>query len=222
MTRQSEEISKRIQDLTVRYGSEVMRSLQRHYELLQRMAEGELDEATAREMHVRFMRDETEHYLRNAAVVSTGYYNAFLELASIYNPPFFENASKHRGPQVPSPSRKPGGLIELFGTVGDEAVSEFHVRNSGIDSEEVTFVVSEFRGPPGAVPCRPPLRLQPPRFVLARSESQAVSVRLPLVAGLFAVNQRYSATLTVQKRAAFDLAIEVIVAPPHDPPSAST
>jgi hypothetical protein len=222
MTRQSEEISKRIQDLTVRFGSEIMRSLQRHYELLQRMAEGELDEAKARELHVRFMRDETEQYLRNAAVASTGYYNAFLELASIYNPPFFENASKQRGPQVSSPSREQGGVIELLGTVGDEAVSEFHVRNSGIDSEEVTFVVSEFRGPPGATPFRPPLRLQPPRFVLGRSESQAVSVRLPLVAGLFATNQRYSATLTVQKRDAFDLTIEVIVAPPHDPPGPST
>jgi hypothetical protein len=221
MTGQSEEISKRIQDLTVRFGAEVMRSLQRHYELLQRVADGELDEVAAREMHVRFMRDETERYFRSAAVVSTGYYNAFLELASIYSPPFFENASKERGPRVPSASREHGGVIELRGVAGDEAVSEFQVRNSSSDSEEVAFLVSEFRGPPGTMPFRPPLRLQPPRFVLGRFESQVVSVRLPLVVGLFVMNQRYVATLTVQKRDAFDLTIEVIVAAPPDPPSPS-
>jgi len=222
MTGQSEEISKRIQDLTVRFGAEVMRSLQRHYELLQRLADGELDEAAAREMHVRFMRDETERYFRSAAVVSTSYYNALLELASIYSPPFFENASKQREPRAPSASREHGGVIELRGSVGDEAVSAFHVRNSSNDSEEVAFVVSEFCGPPGTTPFRPPLRLQPARFVLGCSESQLVSVRLPLVASLLATNQRYIATLTVQKRDAFDLPIDVIVAAPPDAPGPST
>ncbi len=82
--------------------------------------------------------------------------------------------------------------------------------------------MSEFWGPPGTAPFRPPLRLQPPRFVLGRSESQLVSARLPLVAGLFATNQRYGATLTVQKRDAFDLTIEVIVAAPPDAPGPST
>ncbi len=115
MTGQSEEITKGIQDLTVRFGAEVMRSLLRHYELLQRLADGELDEAATREMYVRFMRDEAERYFHSAAVASTSYYNALLELASIYRPPFFENASKQREPQAPSPSptRDRHAVVEL-------------------------------------------------------------------------------------------------------------
>jgi hypothetical protein len=217
MSGQSQEISKRIQDLTVRFGAEAMRSLQRHYELLQRLADGELDEAAAREMYVRFMRDEAERYLGSTAVASTGYYNALLELASIYRPPFFENAAKQRGAGARSAPREHGGVIELRGSIGGEAMSAFDVRNSNSDSEEVAFVVSEFCGPPGSEPFRPPLRLQPPRFVLRRSESQVVSVRLPLVSALFATNQRYTATLTVQKSDAFDISINVIVAQPDAP-----
>jgi len=222
MTGQPEEIGKEIQDLTVRFGAEVMRSLLRHYELLQRLADGELDEAAAREVHVRFMRDETERYFRGAAALSASYYNAFLELASVYSPPFFERASKQREPRTPSATREHGGVIELRAPIGDDAVNTFSVRNSSSDSEEVAFVVSEFCGSPGTAPFRPPLRLQPSRFVLGRSESQLVSVRLPLLAGLFATNQRYIATLTVQKRDAFDLTIDVIAAAPSDAASPSS
>jgi hypothetical protein len=224
MTGQSEEITKRVQDLTVRFGAEAMRSLLRYYELLQRLADGELDEAGTRETYVRFMRDEAERYFHSAAMASTSYYNTLLELASIYRPPFFENASKQREWQAPSPSaaRDRRTVVELRGSVGDEAVNAFQVRNSSGDSEEVAFVVSEFCGPPGSVLFRPPFRLQPPRFVLGPFESQLVSVRLPLLADLFATNQHYSATLTVQKRDAFDLAIEVIVAAPPDSRGPST
>ena len=93
--------------------------------------------------------------------------------------------------------------------------------NSGNDSEEVAFVVSEFCGPPGTVPFRPPLRLHPPRFVLGRFESQLVSVRLPLLADLFLPNQRYIAPLTVRKRDPLDLTINVVVraAPMHRGPA---
>ena len=165
------------------------------------------------------MRDETERYFRSAAVANTSYYNALLELASIYNTPFFENAGKAGEPRAAgSALRDRGGVIELRGSVGDEATNAFHVHHSDSsrDSEDVAFVVSEFRGPPGIPAVTPPLRLQPPRFILARSESQLVSVRLPLVPDLFVANQRYTATLTVQKRDSIDLTIDVIVRAPPD------
>lgn len=209
MTAHPQEIATRIQDLTVRFGAEVMRSLQRYNELLQRVAGGELDEAAMGEAYVRFMRDESERYFRGVAEASAGYYDALLELAGIYNPPFFEHAFRRqqRQPEQASPHQ---GVIELGGSLGEEAASTFRIVNTSHDSDEVAFAVSEFSGPPGTVPFRPPLRLQPARFVLKRFESQLVSVRLPLVDGLFVPDQRYTATLTVRKREAFDLAIVVI------------
>jgi hypothetical protein len=208
MTGAPQEIGKRIQDLTVRFGAEVMRSLQRYNELLQRMASGELDESEVGEAYVRFMRDESVRYLRGAADISAGYYDALLELAAIYNSPFFEQAF-NRSRQRPEPAPT-AGVIDLRGFFGDEASSTFRVVNTNHDNEEVAFEVSAFSGPTGAMPFRPPLRLQPPRFVLKRLESQVVSVRLPLIAGLFIPDQRYTATLTVRKRERVDLAIAVI------------
>jgi len=214
MTGRSEEIGERIQDLTVRFGAEIMRSLQRYNELLQRFASGELDETAAREAYVRFLRDESARYFRSVAEMGTGYYDALLELTSIYNPPFFEQALHWGRPPQQAASRPQRGIIELRGSVGDEAVSAFRVDNASNDSEEISFAVSEFTGPPGSAPFRPPLRLEPPRFVLERSQSQLVTVCLPLVAGLFVPDQRYTAVLTAQRRDTFDMKIDVMVNAP--------
>jgi len=217
MTDHPERISARLQDLTTQAGAEMMRSLQRYNELLQRLAGGDLDDGAAREAWVLFMRDETERYFRGLANVSTGYYDALLELGSTYNPPFFEQAVKRTQSPVAAPSQPPAGVIELRGSLGGEAVSTFRVTNASSRDEEVTFEVSEFSGPPDASPFRPPLRLEPPRFILAPAESQLVRASLPLVAGLFVPNQHYSAVLTVHKRDSFDLTIDAIaIAPKED------
>jgi hypothetical protein len=212
MTDRPERIGARLQDLTIHVGAEMMRSLQRYNELLQRLAGGDLDDTVAREACVLFMREETERYFRGLAEVSTGYYDALLQLASIYNPPFFEQAIRQAQRRTPAPL--PVDVIELRGSPGDEAVSSFRVTNTSGRSEDVSFVVSEFNGPPGTVPFRPPLRLRPPSFALAPSESQLVRVSLPLVAGLFVPNHRYSAVLTLRKRDPFDLTINVLAIVP--------
>ena len=209
MTVRSHEIATRIQDLPVRFGAEAMRSLQRYNEFLQRLAGGELDDAAARDAYIRFMRDETERYVRGVADISVGYYDALLDLAATYSPPFFEQAARRQQSQGPAPSAA-RGAIELRGLPGSTVAASFRVDNTGNATEEVAFSVSEFSGTHGTAPFRPPLRLHPPRFVLGPLESQLVSVRLPLIEGLFQPNRRYSATLTVLKRETFDLTIDVV------------
>jgi hypothetical protein len=211
MTGRPEEIGERIRDLTVRFGAEIMRTLQRYNELLQRFASGELDETAARDVYAQFLRDESARYFRSVTEMGTGYYDALLELTSIYNPPFFEQVFHQARRTQQSPSRPHGGIVELRGSLGDEAVSAFRIDNASDHSEEISFVVSEFSGPPGTAPFRPPLRLQPPRFVLAPSQSQVVTVCLPLVSGVFVPDQRYTALLTTHKRDAFDMTIDVFV-----------
>lgn len=216
MTDRPEKTGARFQELAVNAGAEMMRSLQRYSELLQRLAGGDMDDGAARQVCALYLRDETERYFRGLAEVSTGYYGALLELSSIYNPPFFEQATGRTQRRTTAPSQSPIGAIELHGSLGAEVASTFRVSNTSNSNEEITFVVSEFTGPPGMAPFRPPLRLQPPRFVLAPSESQIVRVCLPLVAGLFIPNQRYSAVLTVRKRDSFDLTINVTAITPKE------
>ena len=209
-----EEIGERIRDLTVRFGAEIMRSLQRYNELLQRFASGELDETAARDAYAQFLRDESTRYFRSVTEAGTGYYDALLELTSIYNPPFFEQVFQPARRTQQSTSRPHGGTVELRGSLGDEAVGTFRIDNASAQSEEISFVVSEFSGPPGTAPFRPPLRLQPPRFVLPPSQSQVVTVSLPLVSSIFVPDQRYTAVLTTQRRDAFDMTIGVFVNAP--------
>lgn len=215
MTGRPEKIGVRFQDLTVRAGADAMRSLQRYNELLQQLASGDLDDMEAREACVLYLRNETERYFRGLADVSSGYFEALLELSSLYSPPFFERALSRALPRLEAPAESLT-TIDLRGSLGSEAVSAFRIHNTGSHSEEVTFAVSEFTGSPGSAPFRPPLRLQPPRFVLDRSESQLVQVRLPLVAGLFVPDERYNAVLTVRKRDTFDLTINVIATAPKE------
>jgi hypothetical protein len=216
MTRQPQEFSKRISDLTVHLGAEMMRSLQRYHEMLQRMASGDLDDATVRTQYLRFTRDETRRYFLGVAEATTGYYDAVLELASTYNPPFFEGAGAQQQPTSSTGAATHVGVIELRGTLGDEAAGAFRVDGTESESEEISFTVSEFSGPSAVAPFRPPLRLRPPRFTLSPLESRLVDVRLPLDSALFAPNQRYTATLTVQKRIPIVLTIEVLAGPPSD------
>ena len=107
MTDRSERVGARLQDLTIQVGAEMMRSLQRYNELLQRLAGGDMDDTVVREAFVLFMRDETERYFRGLAEVSTGYYDALLQLASIYNPPFFEQAISRVPRRSPAPKILP-------------------------------------------------------------------------------------------------------------------
>ena len=145
MNGRSEKLGERIRDITVRFGSEAMRSLQRYNELLQSLAAGELDQSEALEAYAQFVRDETGRYFRNVADASTGYYDALRELGSIYNPPFFENALSQWRPRHQASPPPRSGVIELSGSPGDEAVSAFRVENKSNNAEEITFAVSELR-----------------------------------------------------------------------------
>src|SRR5262249_50814797 len=62
---------------------------------------------------------------------------------------------------------------------------------------EISFLISEFVGPPGTIPFRPPLQLKPPRFTLDPREEGVVTLTLPLLPELFTPGQRYTAKIVV-------------------------
>jgi hypothetical protein len=208
-----QDIGQWIQELTTRSVAEQIRSLQRYTELVQRVARGELDEQAVREEYMRFAREETTRYTRNLATLSLSYYNALIDLSRAYNERFFDQVLSGVSNDAPSERRVPPQQVALalHGPVGQELMTSFVVENKRTEAAEISFVVSEFRGPGGTAPFRPPLHLRPPRFVLGPREERQVELRLPLLSEMFVPGQEYSATVVVRGYDDLELLLSVAV-----------
>lgn len=222
MTENSYDIRRLIQDLTARSATEQMRAAQRLRELLQRISRGELDQQALREEFMRFTSEETSRYLHDLVGLGLKFYDALLELSGTYNDRFFEQVlgaatgggSTASAPRAAPPQR---AQMELHAPVGQDATGSFVVENKRAETAEITFLVSEFAG--GAAdtaPFRPPLQLQPPRFTLGPGEQRVVTLRLPLLADLFAPGQLYAATIVVRGYDELVLDLSVRVEAPPD------
>lgn len=201
MNNEPNEIGKWIQELTLRSVTEQMHALERYKAMVQRIANGEIDEQTVREEYMRFTREETAGYIRKLASLSLNYYKTLIELNSAYNDRFFDHVLGIAvGVEASSPKASPPQKleIELRGFVGQDIASSFVIENKRTERAEISFHVSEFVGPTGTTPFRPPLQLKPPHFTLDPREELAVTLVLPLLPELFAPGQHYTARIIVR------------------------
>ena len=218
MNEEPQDLGKWIQDLIIASVREQARAVERYSELAQRIVRGELDERTVREEFIRFSREETIRYLRNLATLSLSYYSALLELGLSYQNRFFErvldatNDGNVTAPRTAPPQRVE---IELRALVGQEVTSSFVIENKRTERTEISFLISEFVGPPGIAPFRPPLQLKPPRFTLDPREESVVTLALPLLPELFTPGQRYTAKIVVGGYDDMELILTVL---PEAPP----
>ena len=201
MNNDPQDIGKWLQDLTIRSVTEQARALERYRELVMRVTRGELNEQTVLEEYMRFARDETTRYVRNLATLCLSYYNALLELTRTYNDRFFEQllGTGANGNAPPAQATPPERVeVELRAPVGQTLTGSFIVENKRTEMAEISFLISEFVGPQGSAPFRPPLQLKPPRFTLGPREERAVALELPLLPELFAAGQHYRAKIVVR------------------------
>jgi len=178
-----------------------MRASESYKALVQRIANGEIDEQTVREEYMRFTREETTGYIRKLASLSLNYYNKLIEIKCTYTDRFFDHILGIAvGVDASSPKASPPQRLEmeLRGFVGQNITSSFVVENKRTERVEISFLVSEFAGPTGTAPFRPPLQLKPPRFTLDPREEYAVTLMLPLLPELFAPGQHYTANIIVR------------------------
>src|SRR5437660_6304481 len=152
MNNDPQDIGKWIQNLFIRSVNEQIRTLERYRELLMRVAQGEVNKQTVLEEFMRFARDETTHYVRNIATLSLSYYDALLDHTRIYNDRFFDQvlglAATSNG-SVSKTVRPQQVKMELRAPVGQDIISTFAIENKRIEMADISFLVSEFVGPPG-------------------------------------------------------------------------
>jgi|SRR5690606_14141477 hypothetical protein len=203
-----------LQNLTVRASAEQMRSMQRYNEMMQRIIRGELSESEIREEYMRFASEETARYIRSLATLSANYYSALNELTRNYNDRFFARVMQRAVPGSETPSSEAQRVaMELRGKAGETIVGSFVIENNRVNATEISFVVSEFTGPEGTDPFRPPLQIQPPHFMLEPKEERTVTLNLPLLPEVFAPGQEYTATIIVRGYDNLELMLTVIVEP---------
>jgi hypothetical protein len=225
MSDEPQDLNKSIQDLIISSVREQARAVERYSELAQRIVRGELDERTVREEFIRFARDETMRYLRNFATLSLSYYTALLELGLSYQNRFFERvlgATNNENVTTPRAAPPQRVEIELRAQVGQEVTSSFVIENKRSEKAEISFLISEFVGPPETAPFRPPLQLKPPRFTLDPREEGVVTLTLPLLPELFTPGQSYTAKIVVGGYDDMELNLSVFPEAPPVPEEVSS
>ncbi len=223
MNSTQQDLGKWIQDLAIRSGTEWLGGVQRNSAFWQLVASGELNQQQLNEESIRYIRDETDRFIRSLTVMSWDYYNALIELGHTYNPPFFEQAVAREPTTRPSASAAadlPQTRLELQGLVGQDALSSFVMKNEQAEPDEVSFTVSEFAAPNGLASFRPPLSIQPPRFTLTRNEQRRVTLKLPLLKDLFVPDQHYTAIIRVQCHNPFEFSVDVVAGAAAKPAAA--
>lgn len=197
-----------MQRLVTRSVEEQVRGAQRYGELLRRVAQGGLDEQAVRQRYVEFMREETGRYIRSVVSLGLAYYDDLLEAGWDYSNRFFDRLLGGE------PAGETGGeprkvAMDLRANVGEDAVGSFVLENKRTEPSDISFIVSEFAGPPDGEAFRPPLQIEPPRFTLAPLSERTVSIRVPVLAELFRAGHAYTATIAVRGQDELELALTV-------------
>ncbi|HEY8340326.1 MAG TPA: hypothetical protein VIK95_10680 [Egibacteraceae bacterium] len=209
-----------VRRLVQRAVEDQLHAWRRSGELLRRLASGTLDAQALRDELVRFSQEESARYARAAAAIALSSSDALLELERARTDAFYDALLGVRGPAADEPAARaaedaavPPDLV-LAGVLGSEASGAFTLDNAEAEPVSVTFAVSDFVPAGGGPRFRPPPVVEPESLTLPPGGSQRVTLRVPLLADVFAVG-RSTATLRVRGRDDLDvvLAVDVAAAP---------
>jgi hypothetical protein len=194
--------------MVARSVEEQVRGAQRYGELLRRVAAGALDEQAVRQRYVEFVREETGRYIRSVVSLGLSYYDDLLEAGWDYSNRFLDRLLEG-GPAEATGGEPRKVAMDLRAQVGEEAVGSFVLENKRTEPSDISFIVSEFSGPPDAEAFRPPLQIDPPRFTLAPLSERTVGIRVPVLAELFRAGHAYTATIAVRGQEELELVLTV-------------
>lgn len=220
MSGDTADIGQWIRRLTNKAVEEQTRALRRYGELVQRVTDGQLDNAAVRDEALRFVRDESARYARSLATLTLSYHDALLDLDRARNDEFFNALVAAGQGDAVSPAAPRTVPLTLTGPVGTEVSSGFLIENRKDQSTDVSFAVSDFVGGDGQVAFRPPMQITPSRFRLEPREEMRVRISLPLVPQLFEPAARYEATVVVRGYEEIELQLVVETTAAHTEPDA--
>lgn len=218
-----------MQDLSSRTFDVQVKAARRYGEWVSQLARPGGLGTPAREDMLRDVGAETSRYARSLSSLTVDYYNDLYKLNRTYGERFFEEVV-HGGASGPAGRRDDAPdltavshevEIVMRGAVGEEVVSSFVLENKLAEPADISFLVSDFRGPEGTAPFRPPLQIDPARARMEPGEEQRFVVRLTLTPDAFAPDQHYRARALVHGYDYLELLLEVRTNPPasSDPPA---
>jgi hypothetical protein len=218
------DFSRQAQDFVTRSIAEQVRAAQRALDLAARFGRGELSTQAMYDEYVRFASQETSRYASELAMLGLNYYNDWLAMNQRYSSHFFEafgaKAESKTGEVGVREAAGPRRVeMELHAPAGSEAVRSFVLENKRGGKADISFMISDFAGPAGTAPFRPPLQIQPDHFSLAPGQESTVTLRLPLEAGLWFTGQRYRGTIYVYGYDNLELGLTVWADPPVTDPA---
>lgn len=208
------EVGDWVRQLLQRAVEEQLHSWRRSGELLRHLASGTLDVQALRDELVRFSQEESARYARAAAAIALSSSQALLELERARTDSFYDALLGQAPVADPEPVEVPD--LVLAGVLGGEASGAFTLDNAEQEPVEVVFAVGDFVPAGGGPRFRPPLVVEPESVTVPAGGSQRVTVRVPLLADLFAVG-RSTARLRVRGRDDLDVALAVDVAAAPEP-----
>jgi hypothetical protein len=204
------------EELTARSVAEQVRTAQRYRELLQQVANGDLDAAALRAEHERLLAEHQGQLARDITELGVRYYESLLDLNRAYVDRLFDQlaaaARTTQGDATAAPTQSPPETVavdvSLRGRAGELVEASFAVENHRDETAEVVFYASEFTGETGE-PFRIPLELDPPRLLLAPHTEHAVRLRIRLDPDRFLPGNQYRAQLLV--RGAEQLELHIVI-----------
>jgi len=219
-----------LEELTARSVADQVRVAQRFRELLQRVADGEVDMVTLRAQYDRLVAEQAAQLGRDLTTLGVRYYESMLDLNRAYADRLFDDLSAAApgrdgdGGRPAADARAAPTVVELRlrGPVGARIEDGFVVENKRDEPSDVAFLLSEFTGD-GAEPFRAVLELEPPRLRLEPRQEQTVVLRLELDPELFRPGEQYRAQLLVRGTDELELRLVVDVdEAPASTPARST
>ena len=190
-------------DLTRRWARRRAHAVERYGHILGGYGRGELSGAAAGQALVRLAAEESMHYSEEAIEFGSDYFRALFGIVG------------REAPRVATSRATPRQQIDIeaTGPVGGQATRSFLLENKQQFAVELSFLVSDFTGPPGTAPFHAPIEFEPARLTLRPHEEKAVQLRLPLAAAHFSAGQNYRARIIVQGYDGLEIALHLAVEP---------
>jgi hypothetical protein len=206
----TDNVGQRLSELTARSLADQARSIERLHEVLQKIARSEMPQSLLLHGYKNFVRESVPLYFKKVADLGLSFLQSLVSLNEGLNAGLFEHLLGPASQVDPTsasetPAETSGGTatrprlsLQLQGKLGETVTAGVLIENKRREPAEVSFLISEFYGPQGTDPFRPPLLFDPSQFRLEPGQELPVRLRLPLLPELFVSGLTYETVILVR------------------------
>jgi hypothetical protein len=183
------------------------RSMARHQQLVEGVANGQISSERVREQGRRFLDLHAPAFLGDVMMLGLTFVGGLQRSSAALADGLYDHVL---GTEDVQPSVEPPICVDLRARSGELASACIVVENSRLDAADVQCRVSDFARRSGGERFRAAVEVAPERFRLAAGEQRDVTIALTLDPVHFAVAVDYVATLLVSGAGERDLVVQLI------------